>query len=231
MPFQSFAKYVDTEYSGKYYEMHWRTIPFGHYDLKRYDGELKTFLPCSDSKLLCYLIGYRNAQGQELKFDRDANRRLMRLTSPNGSWLSLSYGPRDHISEMKDSRGRTVRYGYDEQNRLTTVTYPSGEVYHYEYDGTQHLLTFSVAPDAKAAPRIMLRNEYENGRVVKQTLADGDVYAYQYSVDSNGIVRSASVRTPVGRVFNIEFLKGYSDSTVREQLPQPVAQKGLPALK
>jgi hypothetical protein len=77
----------------------------------------------------------------------------------------------------------------------------------------------------------MLRNEYENGRVVKQTLADGDVYAYQYSVDSNGIVRSASVRTPVGRVFNIEFLKGYSDSTVREQLPQPVAQKGLPALK
>ena len=229
MPFQSFAKYVDTGYSGKYYEMHWRTFPFGHYDLKRYDGEVKTFLPCSDSKFPCYLTGLRNGQGQELKFNRDATRRLTQLTSPNRSWLRLSYGPGNHIAEIDDSRGRTVRYGYDGNHRLTTVTYPTGEVYHYEYDNTQHLLTFSVAPDAKTEPRVMLRNEYEDGRVVKQTLDDGTAYTYKFSVSSSGSVIGVDVRTPDGRVFNIEISDGYSTSTVRELTPQPNAQQGRPA--
>jgi len=64
----------------------------------------------------------------------------------------LSYGKADRIAAIDDSRGRTVAYGYDELGRLASVTYPSGEVLHYEYDGMQHLLTFSVAPDAKATP-------------------------------------------------------------------------------
>jgi YD repeat-containing protein len=226
MPFQSFAKYVDTGYSGRYYEMHWRTTPFGHYDLKRYDGEVRTFLPCSGPELLCYMIGIRNAQGQEIKFDRDAARKLTQLTSPNGSWLRFSYGPGNHIDEINDSRGRTVRYGYDGSNRLTAVTYPTGEVYHYEYDSTQHLLAFSVSPDAKSEPRVMLRNEYENGRVVKQTLADGSAYTYKYTVESGGSVVGVDVRTPDGKIFNLEIMKGYSDATVRELTPQPVAGKG-----
>jgi len=133
----------------------------------------------------------------------------------------LSYGPNDHIIEINDSRGRTVRYGYDEHNRLITVTYPSGEVYHYEYDSTQHLLTFSLSPDAKSAPRVLLRNEYESGRVTKQTFAEGATYTYSYTVASDGSVIAASVHTPDGRVFTIEFREGYSDSTVREQTPQP----------
>jgi YD repeat-containing protein len=221
LPILSLVKYVDTDYSGKYYEMRWQTSPFEHYDLKRYDGEVKTYLSCSNSKYLCYLTGYRNAQGQELKFERDGSRRLTRLISPNGNWLQLSYGPNDHIIEINDSRGRTVRYGYDEHNRLITVTYPSGEVYHYEYDSTQHLLTFSLSPDAKSAPRVLLRNEYESGRVTKQTFAEGATYTYSYTVASDGSVIAASVHTPDGRVFTIEFREGYSDSTVREQTPQP----------
>ncbi len=228
MPIQSFAKYVDTDHSGKYYEMHWQTSPFGHYDLKRYDGEVKTYLPCSNSKFPCYLTGYRNAQGQELKFVRDGSRRLIQLTSPNGNWLRLSYGPSDHIAEIDDSRGRIVRYGYNERNQLTAVTYPSGEVYHYEYDSTQHLLTFSVAPDAETAPRVLLRNEYENGRITKQAFADGTAYTYKYTVASDGSVIAVVVRTPDGKVFNIEVCDGYSTSTVREQDPQPMVQNGQP---
>lgn len=229
MPFQSFAKYVDTGYSGKYYEMHWRTSPTGHYDLKRYDGEVKTFLPCSKPELPCYLIGLRNPQGQELKFNRDDNRRLTQLTSPNGSWLRLSYGPSNHIAEIEDNRGRTVRYGYNDRNQLTSVTYPSGEVYHYEYDSTQHLLTFSVAQDAKTEPRVLLRNVYEKGRVTKQTFADGTAYTYNYTVADDGSVIGVVVRTPEGRVFNIEVCDGYSTSTVHEEIQQPSGQKGQAA--
>jgi YD repeat-containing protein len=86
------AKYVDTDYSGKYYEMRWQPTPFEHYDLKRYDGEVKTYLPCTNTSPRCYLIGIRNAQGQQLKFERDNERKLTTLTSPNGSWLHLTYG-------------------------------------------------------------------------------------------------------------------------------------------
>ncbi len=220
MPIQSLAKYVDTGYSGKYYEMHWYNSPFGHFEVKRFDGETRTYLPSEPNFAAC-LIGVRNAQGQEVKFARDSSRRLTQLTSPNGSWLRFNYGPSDHIAEIDDSRGRTVRYGYNDRNQLTTVTYPSGGVYHYEYDNTQHLLTFSVAPDGKSEPEVLLRNEYENGKIVKQTLADGRVYTYKYTVASSGSVTGVVVRTPEGRVFNIDICEGYSTSTVREVNPQP----------
>jgi YD repeat-containing protein len=224
LPALPLVKYVDTDYSGKYYEMRWRSAPFEHYDLKRYDGEVKTYLPCNSPTEMCYLTGIRNAQGQELKFERDSSRRLLRLTSPNGSGLRLSYGPSNHITEIDDSRGRVVRYGYDEQNRLISVTYPSGEVFHYEYDATQHLLTFSVAPDAQTAPRLVLRNEYTNGKIIRQTLGNGAAYNYSYTLANDGSVNGASVRAPDGRIFNIDIGDDYS--TVREQTPQPTAQEG-----
>jgi len=226
LPIVSLVKYVDADYSGKYYKMRWRSSPFEHYDLKRYDGEVKTYLPCNSTKIMCYLTGYRNAQGQELKFERDGSRKLTRLTSPNNSWLRLSYGPSGHIAEIDDSRGRAVRYGYDRQNRLISVTYPSGEVFHYEYDGTQHLLTFSVAPDAKTAPRLLLSNEYENGRIAKQTFADGATYLYNYTSASDGSISAASVHTPDGKIFNINL--GYGYASVREQDAQTSNPGGQP---
>jgi hypothetical protein len=120
-----------------------------------------------------------------------------------------------------------VRYGYDVGNRLTTVTYPSGAVFHYEYDSTQHLLTFSVAPDEITAPRLMLRNEYTNGRVTKQIFANGDSYTYNYTQAKNGSISAVNVQAPDGRVFNIDV--GEESSIVRVHAPQPLAQEARPA--
>jgi YD repeat-containing protein len=171
----------------------------------------------------CYLTGYHNAPGEELVSERDDRRRLIRLTSPKKSWLHLSYGKADRIATIDDSRGRTVAYEYDELGRLASVTYPSGEVLHYEYDSTQHLLTFSVAPDAKAAPRLLLRNEYQNGRLVKQTLADGKAYTYSYYPTGDGPVDTIIVRTPDERMFAVDDVSE-DDSTVRERDAQPKQQ-------
>ena len=203
----AWVKYVDTD-SGRHYEMRWRASPFPHYDLRNYDGATKEFLPCNSASVLCYLTGYRDARGQELRFDRDANRRLVALTSPNGNWLHFTYGPGEWVARIDDNRGRTVKYAYDERGRLTSVTYPSGEIYSYAYDGTQHMLTFSVAPDAKTVPKVLLRNEYSNGRVTKQTLADGSTYAYSYTPELGDPIRGASVVTPEGK----RFVLGIDDS-------------------
>jgi YD repeat-containing protein len=206
------AKYVDTDYSGKYYEMRWQTIPFPHYDLKKFDGEVRTFLPCYSAVQLCYLIGIRDAQGQELKFERDGERKLTALTSPNGSWLHLTYGDGGRVARMDDSRGRTVRYAYDERGRLVRVTYPSGEVYSYEYDSTQ--LSFSVAVDARSAAKVVLRNEYANGMLVKQTLGDGSTYRYSYTPAAGDHIHGAVVHAPEGKVYDLAI--GDTYSTVHE---------------
>jgi YD repeat-containing protein len=210
----AFAKYVDTDYSGRFYEMRWQAGPFEHYDLKRFDGEVKTFLPCAGSAF-CYLTGYRNGRGEELKFVRDGSRRLTQLTSPNKSWLHLSYGTGGRVVEINDSKGRTVRYGYDERGQLVSVTYPSGEIYIYTYDGTQHLLTFSIAQNAGAVPRVLLTNEYVNGMIARQTLVDGTAYAYNYHQAKDGSIDAASVRTSDGRIFDVRVVG--SGSIVRER--------------
>jgi YD repeat-containing protein len=221
----AFAKYVDTGYSGRFFEMRWHAGPFEHYDLKRFDGAVKTFLPCYKTKVLCYLTGYRNERGEELKFGRDGTRKLTRLTSPNKSWLHLSYGTGDRVVAIDDSQGRTVRYGYDERGRLVSVTYPSGEVYSYAYDGTQHLLTFSVAHNAEAVPRVLLTNEYVNGLIAKQILADGSTYSYSYRLAKNGSIDAANVRTPDGSTFDVRLV-GNDGSTVWERVPLLVGMDG-----
>jgi YD repeat-containing protein len=206
-------RYVDTDYSGKMYELRWYSTPFGHFDLRKFNGEVQTYLPCQGS-VICYQIGYRNADGQELTFQRDEQRRLLRLTSPAKEWISLTYGPANTIAEISDSHNRTVRYGYDDRKRLISVTYPSGAIYSYQYDDGQHLLTFSVAPDAETPARTILRNTYENGRLATQTLADGSVYKYSYE-ESRGTIRMAYVSTPDGSVFQVRLLE--DGSTIWER--------------
>jgi YD repeat-containing protein len=218
LPLLGMVKYVDTSHSGKFYEMRWHGSPFEHYEMKRYDGEVKSYLPCDSPRVLCSLTDDRDAQGRELKFERDDNRKLVRLTSPNNSWLSVIHGAGGAIAEIDDSRGRRVLYGYDLRNRLVSVTYPSGEVFHYEYDGTQHLLTFSETSDALSEPRVLLRNEYENGRISRQTLADGAVYAYRYELAKDGSIVTANLDTPDKRSFMVGFAR--ESATVHEQTGQ-----------
>lgn len=211
----AFARYVDTDHSGRLLEMRWHGGSFEHYELRRFDGEVTTYLPC-DNKTMCYMTGYRNGRGEELKFTRDSERRLTQLMSPNKSWLHLSYGPGGRIVSIEDSKGRVVRYGYDEHGLLNTVTYPSGEVYSYTYDGTQHLLTFSVAQNAQASPRLLLTNSYAGGRLAKQMLADGSVFSFRYGLARDGSIVNATVRGPDGRTFDVLVL-GSSSSIVRER--------------
>lgn len=219
------VKYVDTD-SGRFYEMRWYRQPFEHYDVRRYDGEVRTYLPC-EGQQYCYLIGYRNAEGQALTFERDESRRLMRLSSPNRSWLQLTYGPANRIAEIVDSRGRDVRYGYDARNRLTSVSYPSGEVFHYEYDDERHLLAVSVSPDANAAAQVLVRNEYMDGKVIRQTFANGEVYSYSYFPDADGQIQVAMVHAPGGKVLRVDITG--DGSIVRERDAAPVNAARLAA--
>ena len=200
----SLVTYVDKNSPG-FYELRWRPTPFEHYDLRRFDGTVKAYLPCLGPSLMCYLTGYRNPKGEELKFERGEHRRLVRLTSPNQSSIRLEYTPSGSISQITDSTGRVVRYGYDNKNRLISVAYPSGESCYYEYDDAQHLLAFSVSQGLNAKPTTLMRNEYANGLLVKQTIADGRVYAYDYTLSDDHMISGATVHSADGRVFKLNI--------------------------
>lgn len=192
------------------YQMAWHQFPFEHYDVLRFNGGMKTYLPCDSSDVNCSLIGYRDSQGRELKIERDANRHLSRITSPNGDWVGVGTASDGRILAIDDSNGRIVLYGYDSANRLTDVTYPSGEVYRYEYDETRHMISFSVSADAHSEPHVMIRNEYENGMLTKQTFANGDVYAYTYDSASPDSIHHATVETPDGKTYSVDISENLS---------------------
>jgi YD repeat-containing protein len=219
LPVLSFVKYVDADYSGRMVEMRWRTAGFQRFELKRYNGDVETYLPCSANTPPCFQIGYRNGRGEALIFQRDEHRRLIWLQSPHNRWLSLRYGAGGRIAEITDSRGRTVDYGYDAGGRLVRVSYPSGEVFYYEYDGKQHLLSFSAAPDSESAPVVLLRNAYEHGRIVRQTLAGGKTYTYGYKPVEGDQIQMARVRTPEDTVFDLYIGQVYS--AIREHGAPP----------
>lgn len=216
----SMVKYVDLQNPG-FYEMRWKTEPYQHYELRRFDGAVESYLPCLGSHVWCYLTDYRDPRGDELHFERDSGRHLLSLTSPHGSWAHITNDSAGRMVEVTSSTGAFVRYGYDDANRLVSVNYSSGEVCRYEYDSTQHLLTFSGSPDAKTPLRVWLRNEYENGLVVRQTLADGSVYAYRYDSADPTRISSVSAQTSDGRHFTLQI--GPSSTTVYESGSAPSA--------
>jgi YD repeat-containing protein len=217
----SVVKYVIPTDPG-YFELRWRPTPFEHYDLKRFDGEVRQFLPCNGPTVWCYLIDVKNGQGQELKFERGAGRRLMRLTSPHGHWVSLAYDDRGRIATATEDRGRTVHYGYDARDRLISVTHPSGEVCRYEYDDAQRLLTFSDSADGIAPARVLLRNEYMNGLLTKQTLGDGSVYLYAYDGTDAANMRAVTVHASDGQIYEVTMSP--TGSVVREHSAElPIA--------
>lgn len=102
-----FAKYVEFSQTG-FLEMRWLHSPFEHYEVRRFDGTVWSFLPCEGPIVHCYLTDYRDRRGGELKFERGDQRRLLRLASPSGKWLQVGYDSTGRIAAITDSTGRTV---------------------------------------------------------------------------------------------------------------------------
>ncbi len=118
-------------------------------------------------------------------------------TSPNGRWISFTYDTSNRITQARDSIGRTVNYTYDTGGRLWKVTDAGGGVTEYTYDASNRVLT-------KKDPRgnIVYTLQYDStGKVTRETLADGAVYQFSYTLDGNGKVTQVDVTNPrnIGR--------------------------------
>jgi RHS repeat-associated protein len=127
---------------------------------------------------------------------------ISQVTSPNGRWIQFQYDGQDRITQAQDLIGRTVHYQYNVDGLLDQVTDVAGGVTHYTYGPgpTYGMLTITD-------PRgfVGLTNEYDSqGRVIKQTQADGTTFLFAYTL-SGGKIVSTNLTDPLGTVRQIAF--------------------------
>jgi RHS repeat-associated protein len=152
------------------------------------------------------LSEYRDRWGNQLTLDRDSNRNLTRVTSPDGRSIDFTYDTSNRITQARDNSGRVVTYQYDASGRLWKVTNPEGGVEEYGYDTSNSMTTVK-----KPNTTVMVTNVYDaNGRVTQQTLADGGVYQFTYTLDGSGHVTQTDITDPRGNVRRLTFnTRGY----------------------
>lgn len=198
------ARWVDAARSG--YALSLRWMAGGYFSLTRFNGEIESYMPCTDAEL-CYLMGYQDPAGQQLTFARDSQRTLTALNAPQNIWLRLSHDDPQHgtrVTSILDSQGHSVRYTYNAAGQLSAVAYPSGETIGYTWDSAQNLLTVTSTLVGEP-PVTLITNRYDRGKLAAQTLADGSIYTYAFLTGTDRAAQAAQVTTPDGSCYRLVF--------------------------
>jgi YD repeat-containing protein len=163
-----------------------------HWALRRTDGALFVFLPCSGRGQFCSLVRARDEDGHSTYYRRDRHRRLVAIESGD-RWIKLDYDGRDRITHARGSNGVEVRYEYEKGGRLSKVTSSDGSVRRYGYNDRNELTSIEE-------PGTSIENHFENGRCVRQInrFSDGSppyVFDRIYDVNGKRVVRTENRRS------------------------------------
>jgi RHS repeat-associated protein len=148
---------------------------------------------------LSLLVAQTDRNGNTLTITRDRFGGPTQVTEPSGRALSLTI---DDVSvgvarllSVSDPIGRVVHYGYGTTApyRLETVTDPIGGVTRYTYNAAGGVVSIT---DPRGLT--FLTNDYDaQGRVIRQTQADGGVWSFAYTGPASAHV-TATVTDPRG---------------------------------
>jgi RHS repeat-associated protein len=170
------------------------------------------------------LVAMLDRNGNTLTLTRAADGgvagNLIKITTPNGRYLSFTYDSSNRITQVTDILGRTITYTYDASGRLWKVTNPLNGVTTYTYDTSHRLLTVTE-PNGNTH----VTNTYDaNGRVATQTQADSTTYQLAYTLDGSGNVTQTDMIDPRGYTKRVTYNSlGYT-ITSTEAYGQPEAQ-------
>ena len=157
-------------------------------------------------------IEMRDEKGNRILLKRDKVRNLAELVSPAGRSITFKYDGADRIIEAQDAAGNIRKYSYGANEHLETVSDGAHVLYRFEYErfpqppGHDPYVMTSVSNGRGTE---LLRNWYgSNARVVKQKLADGRVYEYDYLFDRSYDVVETTVTFPNGTKKRFFFNQG-----------------------
>jgi RHS repeat-associated protein len=176
----------------------------GVFDLRWKEGTTYEF---QRMNLLTVLTSISDRNGNVTTITRGSNPlEIAQIVDPVGRALVFQYDGSSRITSITDPLGRVVQYAYNAQGTLATVTDAAGEVTRYDYDAQDRL---TKVTDARGV--VVAQNVYdENGRVSRQTLADGGVYHFSYEL-LNPLAPAVSpvlrtiVTDPIGHVTTYHF--------------------------
>ena len=151
-----------------------------------------------------------DAEGHRILLKRDKARNLEQLISPSGHTIDFKYDSSDRIVEARDDAGHIRSYSYDPGGHVDTVRDESHVLYRFEYqrimpgaDNDPWLLTAVLDGDWT----VIVRNKFSNGRVTEQSLADGEVYRYEYRLNGREVLQT-TVTLPSGETKVFVFHDG-----------------------
>ncbi len=202
------------------------------YRLSLRDGTQMTFEQYSPNRIKSLEDRYGNV----IEYQYDAGR-VSRMLSPNGRYIDINYDTQNRIVSAGNPLGATWLYDYNAQGMLSKVTYPDNTFRRYEYrtygkaPTQQHLLNAIFDQRGNR----LLYNEYDEtdligvgvvttGQVVRQTLADGAVYSFQYD-HSNGSDYGTLVTHPDGTKRRVVFRGGMYPVSDTVGYGTPLAQE------
>jgi RHS repeat-associated protein len=147
------------------------------------------------------LVAQSDRNGNTLTVARDQFGAPVRLTEPGGRSLSLTVDTVAagvwRLLSTVDPIGRTVGYGYSASApfRLETVTDALGGITRYIYDAAGRMASIT---DPRGVT--FVTNDHDaQGRVIRQTQADGGVWTFAYT-GPPGAHASAAVTDPNGHL-------------------------------
>jgi YD repeat-containing protein len=146
------------------------------------DGSVMRFPEAYNSKNMAQgaAVEMRDAQGDALKLVRDGQRNLLEIRTPNGHYIKFKYDEQARITRAQDDQGNWSEYTYSGDGMLTDAVLSSHHRRHYSYDGL--LMTLVADENGK----VLVRNSYQNGLLIRQDFGSGRVYSYFYTPSERG---------------------------------------------
>jgi RHS repeat-associated protein len=195
------ARYISDTTPGAFYKstLGWEGT---HWALRLRDGTIYGF---GDMAPLVYI---RDRYGNMLDIEREGTNefgapvgKITRINAPHGRFMKFTYDTSNRVTQAYDNAGRTVNYTYNTAGRLATAKDPNGGITTYTYDASGQMTAIKD-------PRLVtyVTNTYDaTGRVSKQTMGDGGIYTFAYTLDANGKVTKTRVTDPLNRIRDISF--------------------------
>ena len=175
------AVYMHTETATPFYRA---TIAWNGdgWTLRRADGSEMQFPEAYAAKNLAQCAAYamKDEAGRIILLQRDGGRNLQEIRTEHGHWIRFGYDDDARITQAEDDAGEFARYGYNNDGLLAWVVRASGQESTYEYQGA---LMPAVLNEQG---RVLVRNQYLSGTLVRQDFANGDSYTYDYEPAASG---------------------------------------------
>jgi YD repeat-containing protein len=152
-----------------------------------------------------------DAEGRRLHLKRDKLRNLQELISPGGRTMTFKYDNADRIVEAADDTGKVLQYTYDPGGHVQTVSESGKTLYHFQYESLMNYAGYDpwlLTEILDGKGKLILRNTFYLGRVSEQTLADGQVFHYDYRLERTGKVLQTTILLPSGEKKVFSFQNG-----------------------